>query len=95
MTSHFLKTGTDVPQVRGGYNNGIRGRVNVRYNAKRDTYRFRFLSVHPDQAATILDALALARDESQTEYDTVALDGICLNYLSGPSVKRSYKPAEK
>jgi hypothetical protein len=65
--------------------NGARkphGRVNVHFNAKRGTGRLRFTAVHPDQLDTILLALKNARTEMQTEYDTAALDMICLNYLS-------------
>ena len=66
----------------------IRGRVNTRYNAKRNTHRFRFTSVHPDQAETILVALKKARKEQGTEYDVVALELICMEYLcSVPGIK--------
>ena len=82
MSSHFLKTGTPVPGVRGGYNNGVRGRVNVRYNAKRDSYRYRFQPIYREQAKTINLALILAREEGETEYDSVALEYICMNFLA-------------
>ena len=71
-----------MPGVRGGYNNGIRGRVNVRYNAKRDSYRYRFQPIYRDQATTINLALAIAREDGNTEYDSVALDYICMHFLS-------------
>lgn len=59
-----------------------RGRVNVRFNAKRGTYRLRLTSVHEDQAETIFEALRKSRAEANTEYDVVALELICLNYLA-------------
>lgn len=63
-------------------NSKVRGRLNTRYNAKRDTHRLRFTSVHPDQAETIFAALELARREAGTEFDTVALDAICQHFLA-------------
>jgi hypothetical protein len=39
--------------------------------------------VKPDQAETITHALAKAKGEVQTEFDTVALENICSLYLSG------------
>ena len=60
----------------------VRGRVNTRFNPNRQTYRFRFTSVHPDQAETILAALAVARRDANTEFDVVALDAICLSFLA-------------
>jgi hypothetical protein len=60
----------------------IRGRVNVRFNASRNIFRLRFNAVHQDQMATIQQALEDARAELGTEYDTVALEAICLSYLA-------------
>ena len=91
MSSHFSKTGTDVPKARGGYNNGVRGRVNVRYNGKRGSYRYRFQPIYPDQATTINLALAIVREEIETEYDSVALENICLYFLSTYSFPQSKK----
>lgn len=59
-----------------------RGRVNTRFNAKRGTYRLRFTSVHEDQMEMILLALRKCRAEADTEYDVVALELICMNYLA-------------
>jgi len=59
-----------------------RGRVNVRFNAKRRTSRLRFTSVHEDQMETILYALKVSRAMAETEYDTVALELICMSYLA-------------
>lgn len=39
--------------------------------------------VHKDQKDTIQMALVKAKAEADTEYDAVALEAICLNYLSG------------
>jgi len=57
--------------------------MNIRFNRTRRTYRLRLPSVHPDQLETILDALAKARREGNTNYDAVALEGICMSYLGG------------
>ena len=64
------------------------GRVNRRFNPKRGTWRLRFTSVHEEQAQTILCALDRARQEAETEYDVVALEMICMNYLATSSSKR-------
>lgn len=58
--------------------------------------------VHPDQKENIKAAVAKARGEAETEYDAVALDAICMNYMSGGNVKpktlvslfKAYKPEE-
>lgn len=63
-------------------NKTTRGKVNIRYNEKRDTYRYRFTPIHEDQHEIIQLALAKCRDESGTEYDSVALTNICLHYIS-------------
>lgn len=40
-------------------------------------------TVHPDQKATIVQAIEKAKGEVSTEHSTVALENICLGYLSG------------
>lgn len=45
--------------------------------------------VHPDQKETITQAVEQAIEDSDTEYKAVALEAICLNYLSGGSTKTS------
>jgi hypothetical protein len=42
--------------------------------------------VHPDQKETIKQAIGRARKEMETEYDAVALEALCLNYLAGGKV---------
>jgi hypothetical protein len=59
----------------------LRGRVHVRFNAARQTSRYRFNGVHPDQSEVIQLALERARIEGNTEFDTAALEYICLQYL--------------
>jgi len=59
-----------------------KGKVNIRYNTKRKTYRVRFSPLHRDQLEVILLALEMARKEANTEYDSVALDCICLHFLT-------------
>ena len=79
MSSNFLKSG---PAAPGPIETGGNGRVHTRYNAKRGYHRFGFRPVHPDQAETILQALAIAREARGTEFDAVALEDICLHFLS-------------
>ena len=44
--------------------------------------RLRFLHLYPEQVETILIALSHAREELDTQYDSVALDAICMHYLA-------------
>lgn len=44
--------------------------------------------VHVDQKETIKQAVEKARKEANTEYDAVALEAICINYLSGGKVTK-------
>ena len=44
--------------------------------------------VHEDQKITIKEAVAKARLEAQTEYDGVAIEAICMNYLAGGNVTK-------
>ena len=69
---------------QGPNNHGesVRGKAHLRFNSQRGTYRFRFNGVHKDQAEVILGALEKARMEASTDYDTVALDRICIAYLA-------------
>lgn len=59
-----------------------RGKVDTRVMRKTSLKRIRFYDVHEDQRELIMDALKKARDEAETEHDTVALTGICLHYLA-------------
>lgn len=43
--------------------------------------------VHEDQKETIKQAVAKAKGEADTEVDAVALEAVCMNYLSGATVK--------
>ena len=58
------------------------GKVDTRVIRKSRLKRLRFYDVHEDQRELILDALKKARNEAETEHDTVALTGICLHYLA-------------
>lgn len=62
------------------------GKVDVRFSDSTGKYRLRFYAVAPDHRETILNALKRARSELGTEYDSVALEAICMNYLSGANV---------
>lgn len=59
-----------------------RSRLHIRTNQKRGTSRLRFTSLHPDQLEIIVPALEKAREESGTEFYSVALTNICQHYLS-------------
>ena len=59
--------------------------VDVRTNPETGWSRLRFYAVAPDQLESILDALRLARVEHETEFDSVALEAICLSYLNTPT----------
>jgi hypothetical protein len=70
------------PSTLGQGDPHVRGRVHRRFSAKRGTSRLRFAPVHIDQEATILLALERARLLGNTEFDTVALELICMNFLT-------------
>jgi fatty acid-binding protein DegV len=72
---------------------GSRGRSKERTMAKQadfstrgsktgKTRRMRVYSLHDDQVEIIKDALEKARQESETQYDSVALTNICMHYLA-------------
>ena len=61
------------------------GKVDIRTNQKTGKARMRFYGVCADQLEIILPALDHARSELGTAHDTVALEGICLGYLSSVS----------
>jgi len=47
--------------------------------------------VHVDQKETIRMALDKAKLDAKTEFDAVALEGICMNYLAGGKVTKKLK----
>jgi hypothetical protein len=47
------------------------------------TRRMRIYSLHDDQIELIQLALEIARRDSDTEYDSVALTNICMDFLAG------------
>ena len=49
--------------------------------------------VHPDQKETIKEAVDKAMEEADTEFKGVALEAICMNYLSGGSTKKAPTPS--
>jgi hypothetical protein len=61
--------------------------MNLR-KCKDGSHRLRIYHAHEDQIETIQLALDHARSELGTEFDSVALDAICTNYLSGGSVTK-------
>ncbi len=56
------------------------------------TQRMRIYSLHDDQIELITAALEIARIQSDTEYDSVALTNICMAYLSGGGPPASASP---
>lgn len=64
-----------------------RGRMNTRTSESTGKTRLRFYGAAPEQVETILLALEIARHELRTEYDTVALEAICLSYLAGEKIR--------
>jgi hypothetical protein len=62
------------------------GKVDVRFSESASKYRLKFYSVAPDQKEIIILALEKARAELGTRFDSVALEAICMNYLSGGNV---------
>jgi hypothetical protein len=46
------------------------------------------VKVYPDQKQSIKEAVAKARAEANTDYDGVALEAICMNYLAGGNVSK-------
>jgi len=44
------------------------------------------VKVHADQKTLIREAIDKAKQEAQTDYDGVALEAICMNYMSGGNV---------
>lgn len=46
------------------------------------------VKVHPDQKATINAAIDKAKKDADTDYPGVALDAICMNFLSGAKVAK-------
>jgi hypothetical protein len=50
------------------------------------TYRLRVYHAHTDHVETIELALKRARQELGTDFDVVALEAICINFLSGGNV---------
>ena len=57
------------------------GQVDIR-NTKDGKHRLRFYAVADDHLKTIVDALRIARHDSGTAYDSVALDAICTHFLA-------------
>jgi hypothetical protein len=65
------------------------GKVDVRFRESTGKYRLRFYGVAPDQKDTILLALDRARLEAETQYDAVALEAICMQYLAISGVHKT------
>jgi hypothetical protein len=59
-----------------------KGKVDIRQSKRDGKYRLRFFGLDDDQLETVLLALERCREESNTEYDVVALDRLAMHYLS-------------
>jgi hypothetical protein len=62
-------------------------RMNTR-KCKNGSYRLRLYHAHEDQIETIQLAFQIAREEDGSDFDTVALDRICLWYLASVSLSK-------
>jgi hypothetical protein len=58
------------------------GRVDIRTRESSGKSRLRFYGLAKDQLATIVYALAVARGLGETEFDAVALELICMQFLA-------------
>ena len=56
-------------------------RMNI-HKCKDGSYRLRFYHAHEDQIETIQRALEIARLEGLSDFDTVAIDRICMAFLA-------------
>jgi hypothetical protein len=63
-------------------------RMNVR-KCRDGSSRVRFYHVHDDQLETIGRALAQARADGESDFDSVALDRICMAYLATLPIAKS------
>lgn len=64
------------------------GRRMNRRRCKDGSWRLRFYHAHDDQVEIIELTLDRAREQMGTEFDVVALEAICMNYLSGANVDK-------
>ena len=55
---------------------------------KDGSYRLRLNHAHQDQIESIQLALKIAREESGSDFDAVAIDGICNWYLASVSLSK-------
>ena len=59
-----------------------KGRADVRQSKRDGKFRMRFYGLDEERLDCIQSAVAIARKESDTEYDSVALDQICVHFLA-------------
>ena len=58
------------------------GKVDIRTMKRTEKARLRFYNVYPEQSEIILAALEKARESTGSKHDTVALEAICIHFLS-------------
>ena len=59
-----------------------KGKVDIRTCNRNGKARLRFYDVAPDHLEMIKQALQVAREQTGSEHDTVALEAICMHFLS-------------
>lgn len=74
-------TGLTVKELQALLKQASAGDGTETVKAKDDIVKIGPFKVHADQAETIQSALAKAKGELPTEFDTVALENICAGYL--------------
>jgi hypothetical protein len=65
-------------------------RMKVR-KCKDGSLVIRIYHLHEDQIKTIQLALEIARSESQSDFDSVAIDGICMSFISSGAAMPTQK----
>jgi hypothetical protein len=60
---------------------------------KDGSWLIRIRHLHEDQIKTIQLALEIARSECQSDFDSVAIEGICMAFISSGAVLPTQKPS--
>lgn len=81
-----------VLQLRDAVQKAMTGTLDKSDDEPTDAVTTITFKVHTDQKETIQKAVEKAMKEAATDYKGVALEAICMNYLSGEKVKAGPKP---
>lgn len=57
------------------------GRVDIRVTQRDGKARLRFYGINPEQLVLVKLALEKAREEMETDFDSVAFEAVCLYFL--------------